>query len=112
MSVSTIPAVESNAGPATDLISHFVGGQLMVGTSGRYGDVYNPALGKSTRRVAFANRNEVDAGGRPERRRLSHACSRLDSDALNRLCACCYMLSKSRNGGTATRSDSEEEMTL
>jgi malonate-semialdehyde dehydrogenase (acetylating)/methylmalonate-semialdehyde dehydrogenase len=41
-------------------VSHFIGGRVVVGTSGRFGQVYNPALGKPARRVAFASQAEVD----------------------------------------------------
>jgi malonate-semialdehyde dehydrogenase (acetylating)/methylmalonate-semialdehyde dehydrogenase len=41
-------------------VPHFIGGRCVEGTSGRFGTVYNPALGKPARRVAFANKAEVD----------------------------------------------------
>ncbi len=46
---------------ALPTIGHFIGGQLVEGASGNYGDVWNPALGIRTARVCFANASEVDA---------------------------------------------------
>ncbi len=42
-------------------ISHFVNGKEVIGTSDRYGDVYNPATGEVASRVAYATENEVTA---------------------------------------------------
>ncbi len=44
-----------------ETINHFIGGRQVEGTSGRHGDVYNPALGELVRRVAFADEGELDA---------------------------------------------------
>jgi malonate-semialdehyde dehydrogenase (acetylating)/methylmalonate-semialdehyde dehydrogenase len=41
-------------------VSHFINGQIVEGTSGRFGEVSNPALGHVARRVAFASRADVD----------------------------------------------------
>jgi len=41
-------------------IHHFIEGRRAEGTSGRWGDVYNPATGERSRRVAFAAAGEVD----------------------------------------------------
>jgi len=41
-------------------INHVVNGQPMNGNSGRFGDVYNPATGEKTAKVAFATTAEVD----------------------------------------------------
>lgn len=61
MSVSTIPPMQSLAAAASaETIAHFVGGETVEGTSGRFGDVYNPAVGKVSLRVAFATKAEVD----------------------------------------------------
>ena len=38
---------------------HHVGGQKVEGTSGRFGDIYNPATGEVTARVPFASASEV-----------------------------------------------------
>ncbi|PWT73698.1 MAG: methylmalonate-semialdehyde dehydrogenase (CoA acylating) [Proteobacteria bacterium] len=40
-------------------IPHFIGGRETPGTSGRFGDVFNPALGAVSSRVAFATSEEV-----------------------------------------------------
>jgi malonate-semialdehyde dehydrogenase (acetylating)/methylmalonate-semialdehyde dehydrogenase len=42
-------------------IGHYVAGKRVAGTSGRSGEVYNPATGEQTGRVAFASVAEVDA---------------------------------------------------
>ena len=41
-------------------VQHYIGGKGVEGTSGRWGDVFNPATGERSRRVAFANKGEVD----------------------------------------------------
>src|ERR1700751_433189 len=41
-------------------IHHYIEGKRAEGTSGRWGDVYNPATGERSRRVAFAGAGEVD----------------------------------------------------
>src|SRR5205823_11623518 len=41
-------------------ISHWIGGRLVEGRSGRSGPVYNPALGRQTGAVDFATPEEVD----------------------------------------------------
>ena len=43
-------------------ISHWVDGRSVVGTSGRTGPVYNPALGERVAEVDLASAAEVDAG--------------------------------------------------
>ena len=40
-------------------IGHFVGGKEVKGTSGRYGDVFNPNTGEVQARVALAKHSEV-----------------------------------------------------
>src|SRR5271168_2958568 len=42
-------------------IQHYIDGKRVDGTSGRSGDVYNPATGERTGLVAFAGAGEVDA---------------------------------------------------
>ena len=42
-------------------IDHYIGGRVVAGTSGRTQDVYNPATGTVTGRVALANKAEVAA---------------------------------------------------
>jgi malonate-semialdehyde dehydrogenase (acetylating) / methylmalonate-semialdehyde dehydrogenase len=41
-------------------IGHFIGGKSVQGTSGRYGDVFDPNTGEVQAKVAFANRAEVE----------------------------------------------------
>ncbi len=41
-------------------IGHFIGGKPVAGTSGKFGDVFNPASGEITGKVALANAAEVD----------------------------------------------------
>jgi acyl-CoA reductase-like NAD-dependent aldehyde dehydrogenase len=41
-------------------IGHYIGGKLASGTSGKFGDVFNPAAGETTARVALASTEEVD----------------------------------------------------
>ncbi len=41
-------------------IGHFIGGKTVAGTSGRYGDVYDPNTGEVQARVAFAKHSEVE----------------------------------------------------
>jgi len=42
-------------------LNHYVNGRPIEGTSGRYGDVFNPATGLISARVPLASRAEVDA---------------------------------------------------
>ncbi|TCP42137.1 CoA-acylating methylmalonate-semialdehyde dehydrogenase [Rhodovulum marinum] len=42
-------------------LTHFVNGQQVKGTSGRFADVYNPALGEVQARVPLASKAELDA---------------------------------------------------
>jgi malonate-semialdehyde dehydrogenase (acetylating)/methylmalonate-semialdehyde dehydrogenase len=42
-------------------ITHFIDGAAVAGTSGRYGDVFNPNTGEVQARVALATAAEVDA---------------------------------------------------
>jgi malonate-semialdehyde dehydrogenase (acetylating)/methylmalonate-semialdehyde dehydrogenase len=44
-----------------ETIHHYIGGREAEGTSGRYADVYNPALGQPCARVALAAPEDVDA---------------------------------------------------
>ncbi len=47
--------------PEAKTIDHYVNGELVAGVSGRYADLYNPATGKVSGRVAMANIQEVEA---------------------------------------------------
>ncbi|MGC9418445.1 MAG: CoA-acylating methylmalonate-semialdehyde dehydrogenase [Rhodovulum sp.] len=42
-------------------LTHFVNGQQVEGTSGRFADVYNPALGEVQAKVPLASKAELDA---------------------------------------------------
>ena len=42
-------------------IGHFIDGRRVGGKSGRFGEVFNPASGEISARVAFASPAEVDA---------------------------------------------------
>src|SRR5512142_3471338 len=41
-------------------IGHFIGGKRFSGTSGRYGDIFDPNTGEVQARVALAKRSEVE----------------------------------------------------
>ena len=43
-----------------DELAHFIDGQRVAGTSGRFADVYNPATGEVQSRVPLASSTEVD----------------------------------------------------
>jgi malonate-semialdehyde dehydrogenase (acetylating) / methylmalonate-semialdehyde dehydrogenase len=47
-----------------DTITHFINGEQVDTRGGRYGDVYNPALGEPVARVALGTVDEVDAAVR------------------------------------------------
>lgn len=56
------PATPSgSAGTIPDRVSHWIGGQTVVGTSGREGPVYDPATGAITKYVDFASASELGA---------------------------------------------------
>jgi malonate-semialdehyde dehydrogenase (acetylating)/methylmalonate-semialdehyde dehydrogenase len=40
---------------------HFIGGKAIAGTSGNFGDVFNPSTGEIQARVAYASANELQA---------------------------------------------------
>src|SRR5688572_7630506 len=64
MSVSKSSAVDDRVAASDEkslpVVPHFIGGRTVEGTSGRFGDVYNPAKRALARRVAFANKAEVN----------------------------------------------------
>ena len=43
------------------VLAHFINGLSVEGTSGRFGEVYDPATGRVTARVPLASRDEVSA---------------------------------------------------
>ncbi len=45
----------------TNVVNHYINGQVVEGKSGNFGDIYNPALGEVVRRCAFASEAEVRA---------------------------------------------------
>ena len=45
----------------TEALYHFVGGQRQTGDSGRFGEVFNPALGQVTGRLPYASKAEAEA---------------------------------------------------
>lgn len=44
----------------TETLKHYINGTRVPGSSGRFGDVYNPALGAVKAQVPFANQAELD----------------------------------------------------
>jgi malonate-semialdehyde dehydrogenase (acetylating)/methylmalonate-semialdehyde dehydrogenase len=56
---STLPASLSTNQKLRE-VHHWINGQTSVGSSGRFGDVYNPATGEPQARVALATPAEVD----------------------------------------------------
>jgi malonate-semialdehyde dehydrogenase (acetylating) / methylmalonate-semialdehyde dehydrogenase len=61
MASSITQQTTATAGAGVAVIGHFVNGRNVDGASGVYGDVWNPARGEHSGRVAFANAAEVDA---------------------------------------------------
>jgi malonate-semialdehyde dehydrogenase (acetylating) / methylmalonate-semialdehyde dehydrogenase len=61
--MSTLAAVNSVSAADRKVreVQHWINGQLVAGTSGRFGDVYNPASGEVQAKVAMATAAEVDA---------------------------------------------------
>jgi malonate-semialdehyde dehydrogenase (acetylating)/methylmalonate-semialdehyde dehydrogenase len=53
------PEIAQTAAPGR--ISHWIGGRIVEGTSGRQGDVYDPATGRLAKHVDFASVEEVAA---------------------------------------------------
>ena len=44
----------------SETLSHWINGQAVAGQSGRFGDIYNPAIGEKIAEVPFASIGEVD----------------------------------------------------
>jgi malonate-semialdehyde dehydrogenase (acetylating)/methylmalonate-semialdehyde dehydrogenase len=55
------PGVPHSGAAPAERVSHWIGGRIVAGTSGREGPVYNPATGEVARYVDFASANEVAA---------------------------------------------------
>ena len=53
-------AIDHRAGNGMSDVHHYIEGKRAEGMSGRSGDVFNPATGERSRRVAFATAVEVD----------------------------------------------------
>src|SRR5215510_9280469 len=51
-------------------LTHFIGGGHAPGTSGRFGDVFNPATGEVQAKVPFASREEVETAVKAAQRVL------------------------------------------
>jgi malonate-semialdehyde dehydrogenase (acetylating)/methylmalonate-semialdehyde dehydrogenase len=56
---ATLPSVESSAAVAD--LTHWISGEPIAGTSGRFSDVFHPATGRVQSRVPLASAAEVDA---------------------------------------------------
>jgi malonate-semialdehyde dehydrogenase (acetylating)/methylmalonate-semialdehyde dehydrogenase len=63
MTQTADPAPIQTAPADADLgrVSHWIGGRIVEGTSGRHGPVYDPATGRQAKWVDFASVEEVDA---------------------------------------------------
>ena len=57
---TTLPHEAERSTPPATRISHWIGGQIVPGTSGRSGPVFNPATGEQTGEVDFASAEEID----------------------------------------------------
>jgi malonate-semialdehyde dehydrogenase (acetylating)/methylmalonate-semialdehyde dehydrogenase len=55
------PGQDRAGTPALGRVSHWIGGRVVAGTSGREGPVYDPATGAVTKQVDFASVDEVAA---------------------------------------------------
>ncbi|HEY0162831.1 MAG TPA: CoA-acylating methylmalonate-semialdehyde dehydrogenase, partial [Edaphobacter sp.] len=60
-STTIAPEVGSAGNSELREITHWIGGQKVAGTSGRFSDVYNPATGHVQAKVPLASRAELDA---------------------------------------------------
>jgi malonate-semialdehyde dehydrogenase (acetylating)/methylmalonate-semialdehyde dehydrogenase len=57
---STAHASSAPSAATVTTLGHFINGSAVPGASGTFGDVWNPARGERSARVAFANAAEVD----------------------------------------------------
>ncbi|HUP83430.1 MAG TPA: aldehyde dehydrogenase family protein, partial [Candidatus Limnocylindria bacterium] len=55
------PIQTASADAELGRVSHWIGGRIVEGTSGRRGPVYDPATGRQAKWVDFASTEEVDA---------------------------------------------------
>ena len=58
--MTSVAEPEISASTTPGRVSHWIGGQLVAGSSGRQGDVYDPATGRLARHVDFASAEELD----------------------------------------------------
>ena len=62
MTETAVPRLQTaDAEAALGRVSHWIGGRLVEGTSGRHGPVYDPATGRQAKWVDLASADEVDA---------------------------------------------------
>jgi malonate-semialdehyde dehydrogenase (acetylating)/methylmalonate-semialdehyde dehydrogenase len=61
VSTAVVPELNLSSHNVVRQITHWIGGAEVAGTSGRTGDVYNPATGQVQAWVPLANRAEMDA---------------------------------------------------
>ena len=61
MSTAVVPELNVSSSDVVRQMTHWIGGAEVAGTSGRVGDVYNPATGQVQAEVPLANRAEMDA---------------------------------------------------
>ncbi len=57
---ASLPSASSKSSPHLPLITHWIAGERVEGSSGRFADVFHPASGQVQARVALANEAEVD----------------------------------------------------
>lgn len=60
MTTNTHPFARKAPADGSANIHHYINGQLHIGSSQRLADVYNPATGQVSGRLAFGNKEEVD----------------------------------------------------
>jgi malonate-semialdehyde dehydrogenase (acetylating) / methylmalonate-semialdehyde dehydrogenase len=56
---TTAPEITQKTSAPLEALPHYINGKTVAGKSGRFGDVYNPAQGRVSKRVAFASKSEV-----------------------------------------------------
>jgi malonate-semialdehyde dehydrogenase (acetylating)/methylmalonate-semialdehyde dehydrogenase len=61
MTSTTNPAACAEQQGDVKVINHYINGRQVPGTSGRFGDVYNPSTGAVTAKVALASAEETEA---------------------------------------------------
>jgi malonate-semialdehyde dehydrogenase (acetylating)/methylmalonate-semialdehyde dehydrogenase len=59
--MTEIAEAPTRKGAALGRVHHWIGGQVVAGTSGRTGPVFNPAIGEQAAEVDFASIDEIDA---------------------------------------------------